>query len=84
MEKYDIKTMDIGTVVKNLSIMLHNMSKDPLRNNRSVRHYVGLNYQQHLERLKDDYLFDTAYYYTKQWGEVTGRELLTDKPYTKE
>lgn len=75
MNRDDLKNMELSTVIDNLGVMLRNMSNERMKNSRAVRHYVGLNYEAHLERLKDEMMFDTAHHYRKQWEKVTGYEL---------
>lgn len=65
-----LEELTVGETIKNLTFMLGQASI--MSHVKTVVHYVGLNYEAHLNHLADKRQYKTACYYREQWDKITG------------
>lgn len=72
--KIDLKALSVDEIVNNITTMQTSLSHVKAHgipgSYERVKHYVGMNHQQHIEELKARRYNVLANYYAKEWDKI--------------
>lgn len=66
-----IEDLTVGETIANLEFMLGQISI--IADSKPAVHYVGMNYQQHIDHLEQKRQYKTALIYSQRWDTITKR-----------